>query len=180
MTRHHLLLVLLLFTAVFLSCQQSPQPPSDLPGEIPIYAFPPQEKQPVNQPQSTPPVVSSPPSNEVKEEYVERNIVVTEQNSIFSIGIPAGSREKTEVIAQKPIDFWFEYLTAEATLEVNGTEVQRKPFSWETKINYTKSVTRFGYEITNTTGNYISYNLHLVPSITGKSVPVMVRQRWIP
>jgi hypothetical protein len=174
------LLVLSLLTVVFISCHQSTQPLNKIPGEIPIYTFPPKDNQPANQPQSTPPVVSSPPSNEAKEEYVERNIVVTEQNSIFSIGIPAGSKEKTDVIAQKPINFWFEYLAAEAKLEINGTEVQRNPFSWETKIHYTKSVTKFSYEITNTTGNYISYNLHLVPSMTGESIPVVVRQHWIP
>jgi len=169
--------VLLLLTAAFLlSCQQ----PQQSPGDVPIYTFPPREKQSGTPLQPDAPVLSSPPSSTPKEEYVERNIVVTERNSIFSIGIPAGSRETTEVIAQKPIDFWFEYLAAEAKLVVDGVEVPRNPFAWETKIKYTKSVTSFKYEITNATGSYISYNLHLVPAIAGESVAVVVRQRWIP
>ncbi len=106
--------------------------------------------------------------------------MVDEVNSVFSIGIPSGYREKTEVKAEELIDFWFEYLPAEAGLVVNGSEVQRNPNVWETKISYTASVTGFSYEITNTTGQYISYNLHLMPSVAGAKIPVTVRQLWVP
>jgi len=146
------------FCAVMLSCQQ----PAQQTGDVPIYTFPPQENQPVTKPE--PNALASPSPKDSEEDYVVRNIVVDQQNSIFSIGIPAGQREQTEVTAEKPIDFWFEYLPAEAKLEINGAEVQRDPFHWETKIRYTTSVIKFKYQISNTTGDYISHNLHLIPS----------------
>jgi hypothetical protein len=170
----YLLLVSAIFSMALLSCRQS----SQQPGDIPIYTFPPQQNQPGAEPGSSTPVTPLPP--DTKGDYIVRNIVVDERNSIFSIGIPAGYREQTEVTAQKPIDFWFEYLLADAKLEVNGVEVQRDPFRWETKIKYTTSTFKFEYQITNKTGNSISYNLHLVPTVPGQSVPVVVRQRWIP
>jgi len=169
----YVLLSIEILCIVVLSCKQSPQQP-----DVQIYTFPSPEKQPIDEPESNASI--SPLPQENKEKYVERNIVVTEQNSIFSIGIPAGSTEKTEVITEKPIDFWFEYLTADAKLKINGVEVKRDHFHWETKIGYSKSVTKFSYQIFNTTDNYISYNLHMVPSVAGETVPVVVRQRWIP
>ncbi|MFC1905481.1 hypothetical protein ACFLXL_01590 [Chloroflexota bacterium] len=169
-------LTFLMLSAIFLSCQKLPQSPSD----IPIYTFPTKDNQQIDKSSSDPSVESSQLSNNAKDDYVERNIVVDERNNVFSIGIPAGSIEKTEVIAEKPIDIWFEYLPAEAKLEVNGKEVQRDPFHWETKISYTKSVAKFAYQISNITGQYLSYNLRLVPSIAGESVSVIVRQRWTP
>jgi len=176
MKRYIFGLVIVLLSAVFFSCQNSSQGPDN----IPIYSYPPQNNQSEAGSQSNPLVSSSPPQTNTNDEFVERNIIVDERNSIFSIGIPAGYTETTEVTAQAPIDFWFEYLPAEAYLEVNGTEVQRNPHSWETKIRYTQSVTKFDYKIINTTGKYISYNLRLVPSTITASVPVVVRQRWTP
>jgi len=170
----YVLLSIAAFCLLMLSCQQ----PHQQTGDVPIYTFPPQGNQPVTEAEANAPPSPSPQNNE--EGYIVRNIIVDQQNSIFSIGIPAGQREQTEVTAEKPIDFCFEYLPAEAKLEVNGIEVQRDPFHWETKIGYTTSVTKFEYQISNTTGNYISYNLHLIPSAAGESVPVIVRQRWIP
>lgn len=170
----YLLLGTAIFSIALISCRQSSQQPAD----IPIYTFPPQQSQPGSPPESSTKIIPSP--HDAKEDYVVRNIVIDERNSIFSIGIPSGYREQTEVTAQKPIDFWFEYLPVEAKLEVNGVEVQRDPFHWETKIRYTTSITKFEYQITNKTGNSISYNLHLVPSVPGQTVPVVVRQRWIP
>ena len=167
-------LLTVILCTVSLSCKQSYQ----RPGDIPIYIVPSQENQPGTKPESNAPIIPSP--KDTKEDYVIRNIVVDQRNSIFSIGIPVGQREITKVVAEKPIDFWFEYLTAEVKLEVNGVEVQRNPFHWETKIGYTKSVTQFEYQIFNTTGSPISYNLHLLPSVIGESVHVTVRQRWIP
>ena len=163
------------FCLIALSCQRVSRSSED----IPVYTYPPNQDQQGTKPESNAPVILSPEDNH-NGDHVERNIVVDERNSIFSIGIPPGQREETEVIAQKPIDFWFEYLPAEAKLEVNGLEVQRDPLHWETQISYTSSATKFEYQISNTTGDYISYNLHLIPSKAGESVPVVVRQRWIP
>lgn len=170
-----ILIAVTVLCVLILSCRQNPSQTED----IPIFTFPPQSDQPETDttPETEPPAVTQPQNDD---DYTIRNIVVDRNNSIFSIGIPAGQREETEVIAEKPIDFWFEYLPAEVMLEVNGEEIQRDPFHWETKVNYTTSVTNFEYRIYNTTGNYISYNLHLVPSASGEPVPVIVRQRWIP
>jgi hypothetical protein len=170
----YLFLSIVVLCVAISSCRQTPQQTDDAP----IYTFPPHENRPDTEPEPEMPVIPSP--QERNEDYTVRNIVVDQQNSVFSIGIPAGQREETEVNAQKPVDFWFEYLPAEAKLEVNGEEVLRDSFHWETKIKYTTSVTKFEYRISNTTGEYISYNLHLVPSVSGESVPVIVRQRWIP
>jgi hypothetical protein len=155
------------------SCRQTAEKP-----KVPIYTFPPQENQPDVEPEPDIPVIPSP--QESDENYIVRNIVVDGRNNIFSIGIPAGQTEETEVAAEKPVDFWFEYLPAEVKLEVNGEEIQRDPFHWETKLKYTTSVTKFEYRVFNTTGQYISYNLYLVPSANDEAVPVIVRQRWIP
>jgi hypothetical protein len=161
---------------LMLSCRQAP-PQTD---DVPVYTFPPQGDQPETDitPEPETPAATETPDN--NDGYTVRNIVVDRNNSIFSIGIPAGQSEETEVTAEKPIDFWFEYLPAEASLEVNGEKIQRDPFHWETKVSYTTAVTDFEYRIDNTTGNYISYNLHLVPSASGETVPVVIRQRWIP
>jgi hypothetical protein len=174
------MLVLYLFLSIVVLCiaMSSCRQPLQQPDDVPIYTFPPQENQPDTGPEPETPVIPSP--QESDEDYIVRNVVVDRQNSVFSIGIPAGQREETEVTAQTPVDFWFEYLPAEAKLEVNGEEVPRDPFHRETKIQYTTSVTKFEYRIYNTTGEYISYNLHLVPSVSGETVPVIVRQRWIP
>ena len=174
-TYSYLLLSVAILFAVIVSCRQSSQEPID----VPVYIFPPQENQTEIETEDDTPVITAPQDDDEKE-YVVRNIVVDQQNSVFSIGIPAGQREETRVTAQKPIDFWFEYLPAEAKLVVDGEEIQRDPFHWETKVKYTTSVTEFEYRISNTTGDYISYNLHLVPSISGQSVPVIIRQNWIP
>jgi hypothetical protein len=157
-----------------LSCRHTP-PQTD---DIPIYTFPPRGDQPDNAPEQESPVITQ--SQDEEDNYTVRNIAIDRNNSVFSIGIPAGQCEETKVTAENPIDFWFEYLPAEATLEVNGEEIQRDPFHRETKVNYTTAVTDFEYRIDNTTGNYISYNLHLVPSASGETVPVVIRQRWIP
>jgi hypothetical protein len=145
---------------------------------VPIYTFSPNDvpTQPGTSKTSSTPAVGMPssPANQ----YIERNITVTDQNSIFSIGIPPGNVENTEVIAEKPIDYWFEYLPAEIKLEVDGKEIARDLLKWETKIAYTKSVNRFSYRITNAATQAISYNLHLVPSSPGASIAVKVRQRW--
>jgi hypothetical protein len=99
---------------LMLSCRQAP-PQTD---DIPVYTFPPQSDQPDTAPEQESPAITQPQDEEA--DYTVRNIVIDQKNSVFSIGIPAGQREETEVTAEKPVDFWFEYLPAEATLEVNG------------------------------------------------------------
>ena len=147
--------------------------------DVPIYTYKPDSIPPAASTPTTPaPVLGSP--KQPAEQYVERNITVTEQNSVFSIGIPSGWDENTEVIAEKPLDYWFEYLPAEAVLEIDGKEIVRDITKWETKIAYTKSAIRFAYKIKNDTGQAISYNLHLLPSSPGNQVPVKINQRWIP
>jgi hypothetical protein len=195
------LLLVMLISSLFLSCIKI-LPNPDVTPNVPIYTYPPGNYQPGNTqqqspdspiitypptstqpgttPKQNPPVIMIPDPGKGIEDYVERNIVVDAKNNIFPIGIPAGYREKTEITTQKPVDFWFEYLTSDARLEINGVEVKRNPFIWETQIGYTKSVTKFNYQITNTTGQAISYNLRLIPSVAGDSVPVLVRQRWQP
>jgi hypothetical protein len=191
----------LLISSLLLSCVKI-LPSPDVTPNVPIYTYPPGNNQPGNSQQQNPdsPIITYPPTStqpdtgskqnppvimipdpgKSMEDYIERNIVVDAKNNTFPIGIPAGYLEKTEFTAQKPVDFWFEYLTADARLEINGVEVKRNPFIWETKIGFTKSVTKFNYQISNTTGQIISYNLHLLPSVTGDSIPVIVRQRWQP
>jgi hypothetical protein len=169
-----LLLLTITIATLFLACIPSHPAP-----DVQIFTYPPRD---TKQDTTAAPNFQSVPAPPIKpkEEYIERNIVVDERNSTFSIGIPPAFRERTEIIAQKPVDYWFEYLPAEAKLEVNGIEVQRNPFRWETKIGYTRAVTKFEYQITNSTGKDIAYNLHVVPSVSAESVPVVVRQRWIP
>lgn len=167
------LLLLAVSFAVLPSCRQP---------DVSIHSFSPLNGQDENSGvTNTAPIQPTLPATTTAtgEEYIERNIIVDDKNNVFSIGMPAGYQERTEVSAQKPIDYWFEYLPVEVKLEVDGIEIQRTS-SWEMKIKHTRSVTNFRYVITNTTGSAISYNLHLVPSAAGTSVPVIVRQRWIP
>ena len=172
MKYYYILLVVLFSCAGVLSCRtQNPN--------VPIYFYPPQDNQTNPYPSQNVTGTSKPPLIN-NSESAEHDIIVDRTNNVFSIGIPAGYEEKTEVTAQKPIDFWFEYLTSDVKLEINGAEVQRNPFIWETRIGYTKNITKFSYNIINTTGSTISYNLHLVPSNEAESVSVVVYQTWIP
>jgi hypothetical protein len=109
----------------------------------------------------------------------ERQVTVTAANSIFSIGMPAGYTEERQVTAQKPIDFWLEYLPSEnVTLQINGIDVQI-PARWSNaRIGYVSSVTSFNYVIRNSSTRAISYNLHMVPSKAGDSVPVVTKEKW--
>jgi len=175
---YSLITTLLLTGTVIISCTK-PEP------DVPIYTYSPDfDKQEENNNTTPAPTTNKPPALQAEppsdKNSVERNIVVDEQNSVFSIGIPSGQKEQTEVEAEQPVNFWFEYLTADAKLVVNGKEVERNPFIFETKIGYTESVTRFNYEITNSTGQMISYNLNIVPAASGAKVAVKVHQKWLP
>jgi hypothetical protein len=113
------------------------------------------------------------------QKYV-RNEVVTEQNNVFSIGVPANYTEKTELIAQKPVNFWFEYVPDDMQLKVDNQIVQRDPTRWEFKLRYTENVTKFKYEARNDSSGMMSYYLHVMPSNAGDSVQVTVTQRYEP
>ncbi len=170
----HLSTAIVILCIFIMSCDKSDQP------EIPLTTYPPHQNQSrsVSEPNA---VSNTPPQDEPdknKDVYL-RTIVVDEHNNVFPIGTLASQNEQTEVNADKPVDFWFEYLPEQVKLEINGKEIQRDTMHWELKIGYTKSVTKFSYCIYNTTGGDIAYILHIVPSSEGDSVPVIVRQRWI-
>lgn len=147
-------------------------PPDPLKGNIKVY--PPQspdQQQPPVTPPATPPMTS-------QLQTTERHITVTANNSIFSIGLPPGYCEEREVSAQKPIDFWFEYLTPDMSLEVNGNLIEI-PIRRTDKVGYTTNVTTFKYVLKNNSVQYRSYNLHMLPSKQGDSIPVVTREKWI-
>jgi hypothetical protein len=172
------LALMLLFTCLFIiGCQ--PIGNSKSP-EVDIYTFPPKTDSPSpamtpGQPQDL--TQSSQTADKPRQDYVEHRIVVDEHNNAFPIGIPSITKEETEIIAEERIDFWFEYIPDDLELEVDGAVVQHS-LHWEFKTRYTTGVTKFRYVITNSTSNFYSYNLHLIPAKAGDSVSVMVRQRW--
>jgi hypothetical protein len=146
---------------------------------VPVILVPPQ-------PTANQPVMPSPnpggsqPPTLYDTSPVTHNVVVNANNTIFTVGIPIGYQENTTVTAQKPVDFWFQYLASDVMLEVNGKVVPRDPTKFETKIGYTKNVTQFSYHIVNTTGSIIDYALNMVPSSPGESIPATVTQTWTP
>lgn len=145
--------------------------------EVDIYTFQSGDESPSPTPYSEQSQDFKTSTEKAQQDYIERQIVVDEHNKVFSIGVPANTMEKTEVVAEKPIDFWFEYVPDDLKLEVDGVVVQRSS-NWEFKIRYTADVTKFEYIATNSTSNYYSYNLHLIPTKAGDSVNVTVRQKW--
>jgi len=126
----------------------------------------------------TPPPATSQPSVQ-QPETNERTLTVTESNSVFSIGLPAYYTEERQVFAQKPIDFWFEYLTPDFSLQVNGSYVEIPSRRSSARVGYTTGVTSFSYTLKNTTAQPLSYNLHMAPSKAGDSVPVVTKEKWI-
>jgi hypothetical protein len=118
-------------------------------------------------PQTVPPV-----------ETTERQVTVTEANSVFSIGLPPGYREERRVSAQKPVDFWFEYLTPEMSLTVNGAAIEIPVRRGTGKTGFTSNVMGFSYVMVNQSNQYLSYNLRVIPSNPGESVPMVTRETW--
>jgi len=144
-----------------------------LQGGIKVYSGSKGEEQQVQPP--------APPVNQPTAQpnsTVERQITITESNSVFSIGLPAGYREERSVTAQKPIDFWFEYLTPEMALEVNGQPVEIPVRRSTAKLDYTANVYNFSYVLRNLSAQPLSYNLHMAPSKAGDSVQAVTREKW--
>jgi hypothetical protein len=146
-----------------------------LQGDIKVYSGSkgedPQQIQP-----SAPPVNQSPAQSN---STMERQVTITESNSVFSIGLPAGYREERSVTAQKPIDFWFEYLTPEMALEVNGQHIEIPVRRSTAKLGYTTNVYNFSYVLRNLSAQPLSYNLRMTPTKTGDTVPAVTREKWI-
>jgi hypothetical protein len=133
------------------------------------------EVQETTPPPATPLTQSPVPTNNP----TERQVTVTAGNSVFSIGMPAGYTEERQVTAQKPIDFWFEYLpTDNVTLAINGIATQMPARQGSARLGYTSNVTSFSYVIKNSSLQAISYNLHMAPSKAGDSVIVVTTEKW--
>jgi len=145
-----------------------------LPGGIKIYSDVKGGEQ--EQASQVPPPATTPTAPPV--EPTERQVTVTEANSVFSIGLPPGYREERQVTAQKPVDFWFEYLTPDMSLTVNGVPVEIPVRRSTGKVGFTSGVTGFSYVMKNLSGQYLSYNLRIVPSNPGEAVPMVTRETW--
>ncbi len=166
-------ILMVALTAVMLQPGCSPNP---LPGGIKSYSG--VEKGQEEPVPSAPPPASPAPAQQ--DNTNERHIVVTQANSVFSIGVPAGYREERQVAAEKPVNFWFEYLTPDVTLEINGAAVEIPASSYRNpKLGYTAGVMSFSYVIKNPTTQPISYNLHMEPAVAGQSVPAVTREKWV-
>jgi hypothetical protein len=170
-----ILFTIILSTIAIVSC--SPSIPSS-EDDIHMYTF--DQSDGSMTPTQEPPTPNHPVPNISDSQKYVRNEVVTEQNSVFSIGIPANHTEKTEVIAQKPVNFWFEYVPDDMQLKVDNQIVQRDPTQWELKLRFTENVTKFKYEARNNGSGMMSYNLHIVPANAGESIPVTVTQQYEP
>ena len=146
-----------------------------LQGDIKVYSGSKGEGQQQTQPPA--PFAAQPPAQ--ANSTVERQITVTDSNSVFSIGLPAGYREERSVMAHKPLDFWLEYLTPDMALEVNGQTVEIPIRRSTAKIGYTSNVYYFNYVLVNLSAQPLSYNLRMAPSKAGDSVPAVTREKWI-
>jgi len=147
--------------------------PDPLPGGVQVYSGDKAEQEyrqtPVPQPAPQPSIQTK-----------ERHETVTDANSVFSIGAPAvGYTEERWVTTQQPVNFWFEYLTPDMSLTVNGVPVQITTQYGAGKTAFTSGVTSFSYVMKYTSTQQLSYNLRIVPSIPGTSVPMVTRETWI-
>jgi hypothetical protein len=167
--------IVILSSITVISCSSSVPSSQD---DIHMYTF--DQGDGSMTPTGEPPTPNQPVPNISDSQKYVRNEVVTEQNSVFSIGIPANYTEKTEVTAEKPVNFWFEYVPDDMQLKVDNQIVQRDPTQWEFKLRYTENVTKFKYEARNDSSGMMSYNLYIIPSDAGDSVPVTVTQKYEP
>jgi len=162
-------LIIIIMASVCQACAPDP-----LQGGIKVYSgdkIPDQE-----QTSQVPPPAAVPPAPAVQTN--ERHETVTEANSVFSIGVPPGYREERRVSADKPVDYWFEYLTPDMSLTVNGVPVEIPVRRGAGKVGFTAGVTAFSYVMKNLSGQYLSYNLRVVPSTPGQAVPMVTRETW--
>jgi len=148
--------------------------PDPLPGGVKIYSGD-KAMEPEQQPQTPPPQPVTQPAIQTK----ERHETVTDANSVFSISAYPGYREERQVNTEKPVDFWFEYLTPDMSLTLNGVPVEITTRYGAGKTAFTSGVTSFSYVMKNTSTQQLSYNLRIVPSTPGTSVPMVTRETWI-
>ena len=169
------LVILIVVPVILLQSACSAFACNPLQGEIKVY--PGSKGKEPQQVQPPAPKVNQPPAQ--TNSTTERQVTITESNSVFSIGLPAGYREERSVTAQKPIDFWFEYLTPGMALEVNGQPVEIPVRRGTAKLGYTTNVYNFSYVLRNLSAQPLSYNLRMTPTKTGDSVPAVTREKWI-
>ncbi|MDD5311799.1 MAG: hypothetical protein PHO26_02015 [Dehalococcoidia bacterium] len=171
MQKRNLALIVLSAALIFTAaCCANPANP--LQGGIKTYPPASPDDQEITAPPAPPASPAIQPA-----QTTERQVTVTAGNSVFSIGLPPGYKEERQVTAQKPIDFLFEYVTSDMSLEVNGVPVET-PLRWADKIGYTTNVTGFKYVMKNNSSQAVAYNLHMVPSKQGDSVPVVTKEKW--
>ena len=161
-------IAVLLLTAFVTSCNDP------LHGNFHVYPGNTEGGQPPSTTYTAPSVAPSTTSD-----TTERHIIITESNSVFSIGMPKGYREERQVTAEKPIDFWFEYIGENITLTVDGNTVDVPARRTSSKLGYKSSVTSFSYTIYNYSSAATSYNLRMTPSKAGDSVPAVTREKWV-
>jgi len=148
--------------------------PDPLQGGIKVYSG----NKGLEQEQPSPVIPTPSPTPAPTTDTTERHETVTDANSVFSIGVPPGYQEERQVNAQKPVDFWFEYLTPDMSLTLNGAKVEIPVSYGAGKTGFTSGVTSFSYVMKNTSKQYLSYNLRIVPSTPGESVPMVTRETW--
>jgi hypothetical protein len=122
------------------------------------------------------PAATTPAQSKVQE--VERQITVTRTNSEFTIGLPAGYTEEREISASKPVDIWFQYITPDMSLVVNGDTVQVPERRSMSKLGLVQGVTHLRYVLKNLSANYLSYSLRIMPATQSGDVPVTTREKW--
>lgn len=164
-------LILVLVMLLAAGCQSCA--PDPLQGGIKVYSGD-MAEEPGQQTQIPPPQPTPQPATQTN----ERHETVTDTNSVFSIGVPPGYKEERRVTAQKPVDFWFEYLTPGMSLTLNGVPVEITAHYGAGKTAFTSGVMSFSYVMKNNSTQYLSYNLRVVPSTPGTSVPMVTKETW--
>ena len=166
-------LVLMLVTLPDAGCRA----PDPLQGGVQVYSG---DKAEQEYPQTPVPQPAPQPAPQSSIQTKERHETVTDANSVFSIGAPSvGYTEERWVTTQQPVNFWFEYLTPDMSLTLNGVPVEITTHYGAGKTAFTSGVTSFSYVMKYTSTQQLSYNLRIVPSIPGTSVPMVTRETWI-
>jgi len=147
--------------------------PNPLPGGVQMYSG-----NKGQEPEQHPQTPLTQPTQQPETQTKDRHETVTEANSVFSIGVPPGYKEERQVTAQQPVNLWFEYLTSDMSLTLNGVPVQITTQYGAGKTAFTSGVTSFSYVMKNNSTQYLSYNLRIVPSVSGASVPMVTKETW--